>query len=187
MLESGNTKALSDIRVGDRVLVASMDGRELSYSPIIAIPHGENSERSIMTKISIESGTDLTLTPDHLVVAGSCDAAAGSVMSLRLAGDVKVGTCVQSITSSSGGPTRVKVIAVSSVNVNGIYTAVALASDKLLVVNGVVASPFAVNHLLVNAYYELHRMIYRFAPWILSLDAAPKVSTIFGNIMASYF
>jgi len=185
MLESGNTKALSDIRVGDRVLVASMDGRELSYSPIIAIPHGENSERSIMTKISIESGTELTLTPDHLVVAGSCDA--GSVMSLRLAGDIKVGTCVQSIISSSGRPTRVKVIAVSSVNVNGIYTAVALASDKLLVVNGVVASPFAVNHLLVNAYYELHRVIYRFAPWILSLDAAPKVSTIFGNIMASYF
>lgn len=177
MTESGIAKALTDVRVGDRVLVASADGTELEYSPVVALPHGKNSDRATMTQIATETGSDVRLTPDHLLLSGPC----GGTLSLHLAGEVEVGACVQ---STSG---QVRVSSVSSITAAGLYTAVPLASNKFLVVNGLVASPFAVNHLLANAYYELHRAVYRVAPWILSLDVTPKVSTLFGNLIASYF
>lgn len=177
-LESGTPVSLADVRIGDRVLVSSADGKDVDYSPVVALPHGKNTMRAVMVQLSTEAGADLRLTDDHLLLAGPC----GTSLSLQRAGDVKVGACVM---SASAGPVRVA--GVSRELVEGLYTAVTLASDKFLVVNGLVASPFAVNHLLANAYYELHRVVYRIAPWLLALECTPKVSTLFGDMIASYF
>ena len=49
----------------------------------------------------------------------------------------------------------------------GIYSAVTL-DNEFLIVDGVIASPFATLHAPVNVYYNFHRFIYRYvSPTIL--------------------
>jgi hypothetical protein len=47
------------------------------------------------------------------------------------------------------------------------------------VVNGIIASPFGVNHMMGNLYYNIHRLVYASTPKILSypwLNRANEVS-----------
>jgi len=44
----------------------------------------------------------------------------------------------------------------------GIYTIV--TGEEYVVVNGIVASPFAVSHYVPNAYYNFHRLAYKTFP-----------------------
>jgi hypothetical protein len=51
------------------------------------------------------------------------------------------------------------VVSVNKVEGKGIYTIIAM--EELLVVNGIVATPFGgVNPTLANMYYNLHRLAY---------------------------
>ena len=47
----------------------------------------------------------------------------------------------------------------------GLYTIV--TKEEYVVVNGIIASPFAANHMLANMYYNVHRFVYATAPSLL--------------------
>ena len=55
---------------------------------------------------------------------------------------------------------------VETVQGKGLYTIV--TKEEYVVVNGIIASPFAVNHMLANLYYNVHRLVYASAPSLLN-------------------
>ena len=149
-LENGATKAMADVAVGDRVLTVNAKGQQV-FSDVVYLPHGKNDERAIFVTIATEAGRDLKLTTNHFLPAGKCDAAAA--LPVITADRVSVGDCVQTMSG------REKVVSVDTVEGHGIYTAI--ATEELLVVNGIVATPFGgINPTLVNIYYNLHRLVY---------------------------
>ena len=56
-LESGESKAISDVKVGDRVLAANAAGNTM-FSDVIFVPHGANTEIALFTRISTVDGRD---------------------------------------------------------------------------------------------------------------------------------
>ena len=148
-LESGDVKAMADVRVGDRVLSVNAQG-EAVFSDVVYVPHGLNNHHATFAQIGTESGRDLKMTMNHILPAGSC---AAPVLSYVAAASIAVGDCVQTVSG------REQVVSVGKVEGQGIYTIVAM--EELIVVNGIVATPFGgVNPTLANIYYNLHRLWY---------------------------
>ena len=58
---------------------------------------------------------------------------------------------------------------IETVQGKGLYTVV--TKEEYVVVNGIIASPFAANHMLANLYYNLHRFVYSSAPSFLTYPA----------------
>ena len=107
-------------------------------------------ERTTFAQISTESGRDLKMTMNHYLPAGAC---ALSTLPMVTASQVTAGDCVQTVTG------REQVVSVSKVEGKGIYTIIAM--EELIVVNGIVATPYGgINPTLVNIYYNLHRLAY---------------------------
>ena len=177
LLQSGEVKLISEIIVGDKVFVSSMDGLNTEYSSVVAVPHLKNQDVATFTHIFTESG-DVKLTNDHLIVGGSCDV---DVLPLKPANELVRGECVQTVQGKE------IITSVQSTNGEGVYTVVTLSSDKLLVVNGVIASSFASNHALGNAYYSIHRFIYGMFPSVSSYALFANVAARFGNIVTNVF
>ncbi len=126
--------------------------------------------------LTTESGRDVKMTADHLLFAGACEIEASSsstssssALPLVRAGSLKVNQCVQTLAG------RDRIISVSRQTVRGLYSAVTMDGEKFLVVNGIVASPFAFNHAIVNAFYSLHRAFYSVFP---SVMLSPFIRTI---------
>jgi len=183
-LESGDSKPLSELIIGDRIRVVSIDGlgnRKDFFSPVIALPHPRgNTELALFHTITTDrSNRSLTVTPDHLILSGAC----GDKLSLRPASSARVGECLYTL------PGPVRIIQVERKILEGVYTAVTLES-ALLVVNGIVASPFAVNHLLVDSFYNIHRFLYRFilpASWkMTTMTAAIPIDTLVARSLDSF-
>ena len=148
-LESGAVKALVDVRVGDRVLSVNRQG-EAVYSDVVYLPHGANNHPATFAQIGTESGLDLKMTMNHILPAGAC---ALPSLPLVAVASIAVGDCVQTVSG------RELVVSVGKVEAHGIYTIIAM--EELLVVNGIVATPFGgVNPTLANVYYNLHRLAY---------------------------
>ena len=59
-----------------------------------------------------------------------------------------------------------KVSTIETVQGKGLYTIV--TKEEYVVVNGIIASPFAANHMLANLYYNVHRFMYASAPSFLN-------------------
>ena len=160
-LASGATKVMADLQVGDSVLSADASGK-LSYSDVAFKPHAANAKAATFVKVTTESGKAVTATPTHLLVA--CD---GSLVQARAA------SCLRTVNGAE---------AVSSIETfqgKGIYSAVTL-DNEFLVVDGVVASPFAMAHGLVNAYYNLHRAVYKTFPSLMKMPAVVSVNSLLG-------
>ena len=137
------------MQVGDRVLTINAQG-EQAFSDVVYLPHGRNEERTTFAQITTESGRDLQMTLNHMLPAGAC---ALSTLPLVAAGQVAVGDCVQTVSG------REQVVSINKVEGKGIYTVIAM--EELIVVNGIVATPFGgVNPTLANLYYNLHRLLY---------------------------
>jgi len=117
------------------------------------------------------------MTADHLVLAGSCDSA--TTLPLIQARAVSVGDCLQ---STEG---RAPVIATRVVQSKGIRSLVTLAGN-LVVVNGIVASPFAAQHRISEAWYSIHRLVYSLLPSALSFKFLQQTSERFGELAASF-
>ena len=104
------------------------------------------------TTISTESGRDLKMTPNHMLPVGACSTPSAA-LPMRAASQIAVGDCVQTVSG------REQVVSVNKVEGQGIYTIIAM--EELIVVNGIVATPFGgVNPTLANIYYNLHRLAY---------------------------
>lgn len=143
-LESGQRIPIRTATVGDTILVAD-EAFRLSYSPIIAIPHEENSVISQFVDILTESGKTIRMTPDHIIPSGYCLPSAP--LTLVSAAEVAIGSCLQSIDG------REKVVSIDMVSDMGVYTVV--TPQAYLVVNNIIASPFAISHEIGTSYYAL--------------------------------
>ena len=166
-LASGATKTMADLQVGDSILSADAAGK-LSYSDVAFLPHGANSEAATFVKVTTESGKAVKATPTHLLV--SCD---GSLV------QAKAAACLRTVHGDEA------VASIETFKANGIYSAVTL-DNEFLVVDGVVASPFALAHGLVNAYYNLHRAVYTHFPSLMKMPAVVSANSLLasGAVMA---
>ena len=148
-LESGD-KQMSEVQIGDRILTVNAKGEQV-FSDVVYLPHGANEERTTFTVVTTESGRDLKMTANHILPAGAC--ATPSALSVIAASQVKLGDCVQTVSG------REQVVSIKQVEGKGIYTVIAM--EELIVVNGIVATPFGgVNPTLANIYYNMHRVAY---------------------------
>ena len=148
-MENGHTKAMADVQIGDRILAINNHGDQV-FSDVIYLPHGPNEEHTIFAQIATESGRDLKMTLNHILPAGACSL---SSLPLIAAGQIVVNDCVQTLSG------REQVLSVGKVEGNGIYTVIAM--EELIVVNGIVATPYGgINPTLANIYYNLHRLLY---------------------------
>ena len=136
--------------MGDRVLTINNKGEQV-FSDVVYLPHGANQEAATFALLATENGRDIKMTLNHILPAGAC----ASPVSLPMvaASAVTVGDCVQTVDG------REQVVSVGKVEGKGIYTVIAM--EELIVVNGIVATPFGgVNPTLANIYYNVHRLVY---------------------------
>ena len=122
------------------------------FSDVVYLPHGRNEQRATFAQVSTESGRDLKMTLNHMLPAGACVL---SNLPYVAASKVVVGDCVQTVSG------REQVVSVGKVEGKGIYTVIAM--EELIVVNGIIATPYGgINPTLANLYYNLHRLMYTF-------------------------
>jgi hypothetical protein len=145
--------------VGDSILSADAAGK-LSCSDVAFLPHAANSKAATMVKVTTESGKIVKATPTHLLVA--CD---GGLV------QAKAASCLRTV---NGDET---VASIETFKTNGIYSAVTL-DNEFLVVDGVVASPFALAHGLANAYYNMHRAVFVAFPSLMKMPAVVSMNSL---------
>jgi len=154
-MESGVSKPIRDVQVGDRIMSFDLVTKATFFTDVVYLPHGANSFRTTFTQIRTRSGRDVKVTMNHVLPAGSCDTTV-ALINVEAAA-VSVGLCV--LTTEG----RDEVVEVAEVEATGIYTAITMA--ELVVVNGVVATPYGgVNTVVANVFYNLHRLAYSMSP-----------------------
>ena len=157
-VESVGITPISSIRIGDRVLAADAAGNTL-YSDVVFVPHGPNEDTALFVHITTAHGRDIKMTANHIIPSGVCGNTAS--FSLSYARAVTVGDCIMTVSGME------EVSAVETVQGQGLYTIV--TKEEYVVVNGIIASSFAVNHMMANLYYHMHRFVYASAPSVLKL------------------
>ena len=175
-LESGESKAISDVKVGDRVLAANAAG-EIVFSEVVFVPHGANTEIALFTRISTVDGREIKMTQNHILPAGACKSSTS--MPLIYASQVSVGDCIQTVSGEQ------KVSEVASVRGEGVYTVV--TKEEYIVVNGIIASPFGINHMIANMYYNIHRIAYASAPLLMSSPIVHSFNEVSSNMSSVSF
>lgn len=172
-MEDGTAKRIVELHVGDRILSADSEGKT-RFSAVVALPHEPNSMYAVLSHITTEQGKDIKLSGDHLILSGAC----GSALALVEAKTVVSGHCVltvdgQEVVSSNQ----------DTGSQDGLYTVV--TEDDFVVVNGFVASPFSTNHVVANAFYNVHRMAFQVAPVLLQTKWLRSAVEVFGGVVAS--
>jgi hypothetical protein len=137
-LEDGTTKPFREVEAGDVILGADRSGK-MSYSPVIFTPHPTNNVTKKFDEIVTIEGKTLRMTRNHLLP--TCDGALVTARSL------KVGDCVM---TKDGEEIITKTT--ENIEANGIYTAV--TKNEFLVVDGIVASPFALAHGIAHSLFD---------------------------------
>lgn len=120
------------------------------------------------------------MTPNHLLpVSSNCEN--GASFSMGMAKDVVPGNCVRTVDGIS------QIVSVRRLNGYGVYTAVAQHPHGQIVVNGIVASSFAVSHSIVNSYYHIHRaMTAVFPKWVLESPKIAAGNSFIGDVALSF-
>jgi hypothetical protein len=172
-LESGLSMPIANIVVGDRVLAANSKG-VLSFSDVIAVPHAKNSDRVMFNEISLVNGASVRMTGEHLLpVAASCGADA--VFSITAAKKVVINSCVMTVNGQS------VVVGNDKVAGAGIYTIV--TNEEYVVVNGIVASPFATSHVVGNTFYNVYRAMYNYVPGLFKSSLFHTFYSTFAHLV----
>jgi Hint module len=166
-LESGEMKPISEVRAGDRVLAADAS-RQTVFSEVVFVPHGANADKTAYTHITTKQGRDIKMTHSHILPAGAC-ASTSPPPDVR-ASSVTVGDCIMTVSGME------EVSAVETVQGQGLYTIV--TKDEYVVVNGIIASPFAYNHMVANFYYNIHRLLYAWVPGLLTSPLVRSVNEV---------
>jgi hypothetical protein len=195
LLDSGQQRQLQDINIGDRVQVflPVEGGHQLGFDTVVALPHPrDNRELASFLHVETVSGRGLKLSHRHLVAGGVCpneeavevddkpQSHCSSADTLQSASALAPGDCLCTVS----GPERI--VSVASSEQRGVYSVVTASAQSLLAVNGVKASPFALNHFWPNAYYSLfHRMIYNLFPGQYTTALADQFTSVVGGIVSS--
>ena len=146
-------KQISEVSVGDVVLSADSN-LNMKYSPVIAVPHKTNDIETSFSNIRFVDERDIMMTPEHLILAGSCGS---NALALRAAKKVAPGMCVVDSENK-----QVEVVSNDMKTSKGLYTIV--TNEEYVVINGFVASPFAYNHFVANNFYNVYRMAVKSMP-----------------------
>jgi Hint module len=156
ILESRETRPISEVRAGDRVLAADASRRTL-FSEVVFVSHGLNADKTVFTHITTAQGRDIKMTHSHILPAGIC----GSTSPLLdiYASSMTVGDCIMTVSGMEEVP------AVEMVQGQGLYTIA--TKDEYVVANGIIASPFAHNHIVAHLFYIIHRFLYVCVPGLL--------------------
>jgi hypothetical protein len=146
-LESGEKKMLSRVNIGDRILTSNKNG-ELYYSDVVFIPHSYNNTPTNFIEITTESGIKLKMTYDHLIPIKK----ENEDFELTYASNININDYVNTINGIQ------KISNINIIEDNGIYTVV--TNNEFLVVNDIIASPFATSHIVPHLFYNVVRMMY---------------------------
>jgi Hint module len=142
--------------VGDRVLAADAAGR-ISFSEVVFVPHKANRDTALFVHITTASGRDIKMTKSHVLPAGACGTS--SPLPLKYASQVTVNDCVTTVSGEES------VSSVGTTMAEGLQTLV--TKEEFVIVNGIISSPFAYNHIAGNMYYHIHRFLYEASPQLL--------------------
>jgi hypothetical protein len=158
---------MAELKVGDKILSSDAAGK-LSYSEVAFLPHGPNTKRADFVAVTTEFGKVVKATPTHLLKG--CD---GSLVQAKSA------SCLRTVDGDEA------VASIKTFESRGVYSAVTL-DNEYLVVDAVVASPFAMAHGFVNTYYGLHRAIYKLSPSLMKLPSIVSANSLLaaGVLMA---
>lgn len=126
---------------------------------VVYLPHKRNKQQTDFVHIMTEGSRDLKITSNHILPCGKCGSSASYIFPLISASQVNVGDCVMTVSGEE------KVRTVEITQGLGVYTIV--TKEEFVVVNGIIASPFGVNHMMANLYYNIHRFVYTIAPVLL--------------------
>ena len=155
---------MSQVAVGDRILTVNAKTGVQAFSAVAYVPHGPNKVQATFVTLVTSAGRDVKMTLDHVLPAGACAAVS---LPYVAASAVAVGDCVWTVAG------RERVVAVATAKGEGIYTAIAM--EELLVVNGIIATPYGgVNPALANVYYNLHRLVYAVAGKVAEVQQATE-------------
>lgn len=172
-LESGETKAISEVAAGDRLLAATTAGK-IVFSEVVFVPHGANKEKALFVHVSTEAGHDIKMTQNHVLPAGKC----GTIFPLIYAAEISVNDCILTVSGEE------RVVSVQSVRGEGVYTIVTY--EEFIVVNGIIASSFGANHMMANLYYNIHRFVYSLRPALLKSSIFQSVNEGLGIIIPAF-
>ena len=126
LLESGSSKRFSELSLGERIKTS--DGRGgFSFSPVLTLPHANNTEPAAFLTLTTETGKKVDMTSDHFIPKCNQEEVT--------AGELVVGDCLLTVDGKE------TLIEISSTAKNGVFTAI--TQDSFIVVDGVVASPFS--------------------------------------------
>jgi hypothetical protein len=164
-LLSGAVVPISSIRVGDTILAADQYGRP-KYSEVIAVPHtnvhaaeeqqrADLATRDAFVRISLASGKDVRATPGHVIpVLEHCNR--DLPMTLLGAQEVQTGMCVLSVGEDMKSEVDA-VVSVQTVTGHGLYTVITY--EEMIVVNGIVVSPYGSNPTGTHMFYSIYRLL----------------------------
>jgi hypothetical protein len=173
LLYTGEIIPISDVKIGDSILAADKMGNT-KFSQVISLPHDTNDERATFAFITTATGRSIKMTPEHIVMV---DPSCGTKTVLMKASVVEKDMCLVTVEGQE------QVTAVSSVSGNGIYTVI--TNEEMVVVNGIIASPFAENHAISHAWYNVFRAVYRILPGVMGWPVLKQANLIFGSILDS--
>ena len=174
-------KFISEVKVGDKILSADNHGT-LSYSEVVYIPHAANTIHTVFQHITTAAGRDIKLTPQHMISAGTCRdnmRVTDPFHTVRLMQSdlVTLGMCVHTVAGEE------RVVHTQQVKGYGIFSVV--VKQPYIVVNGIIASPFAFNHAVTHAYYNVHRVIYDAFPSLLKNGMLKNALKLFADLSVS--
>jgi hypothetical protein len=142
ILKDGSKKIFHDIQYGDEIQVCSKN-MELFYSKVIFLPHLQNNKLTQYIKFVTESNQNIRATPKHfLPILNKND-----VLENVFAEDITKEDKLYVLNNGQGMPEAIK--AIEKVTEEGAYTAY-IKEGEDIVVDNVVASPYAMNHNLLN-------------------------------------
>ena len=120
------------------ILSADRSGK-ISASPVLFLPHKKNDITRKFDEVTLANGMTVRMTRNHLLPL--CD---GSLVTAR---SLKKDDCLMTTSGMSKVATTKH-----DVEAGGIYTAV--TKKEFLVVDGVVASPFALAHGIAHSFFD---------------------------------
>jgi hypothetical protein len=173
VLSDGSRKMMVDVVVGDSILSANAQG-QTKFATVVAVPHARNDQVAMFVQLTTRGGGDIKLSSGHLIMV---DSACDSQYRLMKASSVKTGMCL--VPADASMIASMEIESVKTVVGQGVYTVV--TEEEFVVVNGFVASPFAVNHFVAHNLYHLIRA----APFVMDFKIMKEATLVFGSIVSS--
>lgn len=135
-LESGTTKSMRDLVIGDRVQVVRADG-SIAYEDVYLMTHKDTSKVSPYLRIMLSTGKTLTLSPRHFVPTVQGNDASWDARVLLGANEIKSGDTIW-YQDATGAMALAVVSQVARMAGVGAFNP--LTASGTIVVDGVVAS-----------------------------------------------